>query len=112
MKRFDRVDLQRELRANSDGMPVIRKCFDHETLMSFYDDDGNKAFVAWWNTIGAIQFNTWLKKSDEFNHVHEPEPEPIKVECKCPCHSGRNIKHVAPCCNDGYIELPRSLITK
>lgn len=78
MKPFNRVNLERQLRADSDGMPVFRNCFVHETLMSFYDDDGNKAFVEWWNGVGSIQFNDWLKESDEFKHMHEPETQVSK----------------------------------
>lgn len=31
--RFERVDLGNVLRADADGMPVFRRCFEHETLM-------------------------------------------------------------------------------
>jgi hypothetical protein len=65
-KKFDRVVLERELRSDSDGMPTFRKCFDHETLMSFFDDSGNMAFNEWWNAEGSILFNEWLKKSERY----------------------------------------------
>jgi len=28
-----------------------------------------------------------------------------KTDCNCPCHTGRNIKHIVPCCDNRYIEL-------
>lgn len=62
-KKFERVTLDNELRANTDGMPVFRKCMDNETLMSFFDDGANCAFVEYWNSKGAEHFNEWLKKS-------------------------------------------------
>jgi len=65
-KKFERVDLERELVADSDGMPTFRSCFEHETLMSFYDDSGNYAFNDWWHIEGAVLFNEWLKKSEEY----------------------------------------------
>lgn len=59
--KFDRVELATELRSNSDGCPVFRKCHEHETLMSFYDDDGNYAFVEWWHEIGSQLFNQYYE---------------------------------------------------
>ena len=57
---FNRVDLETELRADSDGMPVFRQCFDHERLMSFYDDDGAYEFETWWNETGRVLFGEHL----------------------------------------------------
>ena len=29
--------------------------------------------------------------------------EVVKVKCNCICHKeGRNVKHIIPCCNNGY----------
>jgi len=33
--------------------------------------------------------------------------EPQKVKCNCPCHKDKNVKHVRPCCENGYITLPK-----
>jgi hypothetical protein len=59
-EKFKRVDLEDVLRANADGMPVFRKCFDHEILMSFYDDAGAYGFRDWWNEKGSEQFAEYL----------------------------------------------------
>lgn len=32
--------------------------------------------------------------------------KPERVKCQCPCHKHRVIKHVVPCCDNGWIELP------
>jgi hypothetical protein len=69
MSNFKRVSLETKLRANSDGMPVIRDCFEHETLMSFFDDDGNYAFNEWWGSEGSALFNEWVKNNDEYSHL-------------------------------------------
>lgn len=58
--RFTDVELSNELRADADGMPVFRRCFEHETLMSFNSDDGNYAFNNWWQQQGSILFGLWL----------------------------------------------------
>ena len=60
-KKFDRVDLENVLRANTDGMPVFRDCFEHEILMSFYDDDGAYGFSDWWNLEGSVIFNDYME---------------------------------------------------
>jgi hypothetical protein len=62
-KKFERVVLDNKLRANTDGMPVFRECMDNETLMSFFDDEGNYAFNEYWSNLGAEHFNEWLKNS-------------------------------------------------
>jgi hypothetical protein len=59
-KKFERVTLHNKLRAKTDGMA-------NETLMSFFDDDSNFAFVEYWKDKGAEQFNEWLKKSVMWN---------------------------------------------
>jgi len=69
--KFTRVTLDRELRSNSDGMPVFRNCFEHETLMSFWDDDGNYAFQEWWNEEGATQFMNYCKSKEEWKHLED-----------------------------------------
>jgi hypothetical protein len=66
MSKFNRVDLEHVLRANSDDMPIFRKCFEHETLMSFYDDDGNEAFNQWWKNEGSELFYEYLKNNEEY----------------------------------------------
>ena len=62
---FTRVDLEDVLRAYADGMPIFRKCFEHETLMSFYDDDGNYQFREWWEVEGRYLFNNWLNQQED-----------------------------------------------
>ena len=63
--KFERVVLETQLRANTDGCPVFRECNDNETLMAFHDDDGNYAFVEWWNTLGSILFNEYYTEYTE-----------------------------------------------
>ena len=63
-KKFDRVDLEDELRANADGMPVFRKCFEHEILLSFYDDDGAYGFRDWWYEEGSAVFYKYMEKEE------------------------------------------------
>ena len=65
MDKFTRVNLDDELRADSDGMPVFRKCFEHEILLSFYDDVGAYAFREWWDDVGSKQMFEWMKGHDE-----------------------------------------------
>ena len=64
--RFTRVDLSKELRADTDGVPVFRMCYEHETLMSFYDDDGNYAFREWCEEEGSKLFYKWIEKHSEY----------------------------------------------
>ena len=64
-KAFERVTLDNVLRADADGMPVFRECFEHETLMSFYDDDGNYQFKKWWEAKGKYRFQDWLDQGGE-----------------------------------------------
>jgi len=66
MKKFTRVSLQKELCADADGMPVFRKCFDHEILLSFDDDSGAAAFEEWWNSAGAQNMYNWMKRHDVY----------------------------------------------
>jgi len=61
-KKFERVDLEDVLRANADGMPIFRKCFEHEILLSFYDDDGAYGFNNWWFEEGSVLFYDYMKK--------------------------------------------------
>ena len=65
MKKFERVNLEDVLRADAEGMPIFRKCFEHETLMSFYDDSGNKYFKEWWEEIGSALFNNYYNNEME-----------------------------------------------
>ena len=32
--------------------------------------------------------------------------ETERVKCTCRCHHDPGIKHIDPCCEDGYIEIP------
>ena len=70
-EKFQRVDVEDELRADADGMPVFRRCFEHETLMSFTDDAGNYAFRDWWEEEGSAIFKKWCKGRPEHNGVWE-----------------------------------------
>ena len=63
--KFTRVSLEKELRADADGMPVFRKCFDHEILMSFLDDAGAYAFEEWWYDEGSEQLAKWIETNKE-----------------------------------------------
>mgnify|MGYP001573322396 CR=1 FL=1 len=60
---FKRVDLDKELRADSDGRPVFRECLEHEILLSFYDDDGAYAFETWWTLEGSQVFANWIVRN-------------------------------------------------
>jgi hypothetical protein len=42
---------------------------DHQTLLSFTDDDGSEAFQEWWDEEGSSLFNEWAKNSTEFKHI-------------------------------------------
>jgi hypothetical protein len=33
-----------------------------------------------------------------------------KIKCSCPCHRNKGIKHVIPCCENGYIEIPKQKV--
>jgi hypothetical protein len=41
-------------------MPVFRECFEHEILMSFYDDDGAYGFEDWWFIEGSAIFRDYM----------------------------------------------------
>ena len=60
MTKFTRVSLDKELRADADGMPVFRRCFYHEWMLTFFDDCGAEAFELWWEDKGAEQFAEWM----------------------------------------------------
>ena len=64
-KRFEELDLEDVLRANADGMPIFRKCFEHEILLSFNSDDGAYGFRDWWNEEGTFVFNSFMEKRQE-----------------------------------------------
>ena len=59
-KKFTRVTLETQMTA---------KCHEHETLMSFRDDDGNYAFVEWWEEEGSKLFYQWIKKHPDHKHM-------------------------------------------
>ena len=61
IKKFERVDLDKVLRADADGMPVFRNCFENEILMSFYDDDGAYGFEDWWHKEGSAIFYDYME---------------------------------------------------
>lgn len=63
--KFTRVELENVLRADADGMPVIRRCFPHEIMMSFYDDIGAERFRDWWEEFGAELFGDYYE-AEEF----------------------------------------------
>jgi len=67
MAKYDKVNLEEYLRADADGMPIFRRCFDHEILMSFINDLGAEAFDSWWYEEGAELFNNWLKDHPDFH---------------------------------------------
>lgn len=60
-KRFTRVRLDDVLRADADGMPIFRRCFGHEIMLTFFDDDGAINFREWWEDKGAKQFYEWIE---------------------------------------------------
>lgn len=63
-KKFERVSLDNVLRADADGMPVFRNCFENEILMSFYDDEGAYEFSDWWRIEGSRFFQRYLEDND------------------------------------------------
>lgn len=56
----------------------------------------------------------WIDRQGIREDFLPEEEEYIEEKCKCPCHNsnGRGIKHVAPCCDNGIIRIPKSLISK
>ena len=56
MPKFTRVSLDSVLRADADGRPIFRRCYEHEVLMAFFDDAGCHAFKEWWDSVGAEEF--------------------------------------------------------
>lgn len=71
MKGFTRVTLDDEIKADADGMPTFRKCFEHEILLSFYDDCGAYAFNEWWIEEGSVELNKWLLKNSKWSSIAE-----------------------------------------
>jgi hypothetical protein len=65
-EKFKRVNLDKVLRADADGMPVFRNCFEHEILMNFYDDDGAYEFEDWWNLEGSALFYKYLENANHW----------------------------------------------
>lgn len=45
--------------------------------------------------IGKITANNLIVADGEDINVE-------KVKCTCRCHGGKNVKHIKPCCKDGY----------
>jgi len=73
--KFTRVDLEKELCADTDGCPVFRKCHDHEIFLAFYDDSGAYAFQEWWDDIGAEQMLEWMKTNEEYVYDAEHQDD-------------------------------------
>lgn len=69
MGKFTRVDIEYELRADADGMPVFRECFDNELLLSFYDDEGARAFEDWWFLVGAESLAKYCQETEGYKHL-------------------------------------------
>lgn len=42
-------------------------------------------------------FNLILKKKEEYE----------LVQCDCPCHKNSGVRHVRPCCYNGYKQVPK-----
>jgi hypothetical protein len=72
-KKFTQVSLDHELRADADGMPVFRKCFEHEILLSFNMDDGAYEFEDWWYEEGSELFFRYLDDKKSFLCKYEKE---------------------------------------
>jgi len=81
MKKFTQVKLEKQLRSNSDGMPVFRDCFQHELLLSFTDDLGREEFESWWKEEGSFIFGNHLELKGipsifiNGNAHNQPKPE-------------------------------------
>lgn len=41
-----------------------------------------------------------------------PKPNEHTVECTCMCHRHEGVKHVMPCCENGWIVLPKPIEPK
>ena len=102
---FERVSLENVLRADADGMPVFRECFEHETLMSFYDDDGNKKFIEWWEVEGKYLFGKYYgtepapqdNKCPITGYEAFAELKPAPQEDECPSCGGVGKKYTIDC---------------
>lgn len=55
MPKFTRVKFNEEKRI---------RFGEHETLLSFTDDDANWVFKDWWNEEGSELFYKWLEKEN------------------------------------------------
>lgn len=64
------------------------------------------------STIKELLSTSEMVRLDVLFVLDKQEKE--RVKCKCPCHNNgqKDIKHAVPCCENGYIELPRYLFTK
>ena len=63
MPEFTEVNLDRIIRADADGRPTLRQCYEHEIMLSFVDDMGAHGFREWWKGEGAEQFGGWLHRT-------------------------------------------------
>ncbi len=66
MNKFIRISLESE---------KMIHLAEHETLLSFYDDEANEAFHLWWYLEGSKMFNNWLKHSDEYSKLANCSPQ-------------------------------------
>jgi hypothetical protein len=60
MSKFTKVSFNQEKRIHFG---------EHETLLSFNDDEANWAFQEWWDIKGSELFNDWLKDSIGWKHL-------------------------------------------
>ena len=50
----------------------IRKCYDHEVLLSFNNDEDARNLKEWWYEIGFESFIYWLEnKLDDLNSLED-----------------------------------------
>ncbi len=64
MSKFKRVQFKEDIEVSLSS---------HQTLLSFFDDDGNYAFREWWKECGSSQFNEWCSKSEEYKRLSEKD---------------------------------------
>ena len=62
---FERVTLKDSIPADADGTPVLRECWEHEILMSFWDDSGAAAFRDWWYAEGQFRLKAWIEGNNK-----------------------------------------------
>lgn len=44
---------------------------EHEVMLSFNDDEAALAFHEYWEEVGKISFNKWLKRHEDYFHIAE-----------------------------------------